>query len=119
MDVGPIAAGAVAGAVAGLLSSIVAPWVGWSIEKRREQRQHQRELIRRWRLMLAEWVEAGGPEASGDWYALRQQMSPEKQLEAFDTTTVLMGTADGRQGPPWKIVVEDEINRLEREWKLT
>ncbi len=45
----------ISGAFAGTVSTFVAPWVQWGIGKKRERRQHRRQLTR-----LSQLGQAGG-----------------------------------------------------------
>jgi hypothetical protein len=46
--------GAVAGIITGSIGSLFAPWANWRVEQRKQRLLYRRELIVKWRAMLAE-----------------------------------------------------------------
>src|SRR5437667_1750876 len=81
--------GGLTGVITGGIASIISPWANWGIEKRKEKLAYRRELIRKWRVMIAELYKISPmklpePKVFGDqiiqkpdWSSLQAHISPE------------------------------------------
>lgn len=56
----PWFAGAVAGLGSGTIAALVTPWAKWGVEKRRDRRRRQNELVDSWHAGLHMWAEDAG-----------------------------------------------------------
>jgi hypothetical protein len=118
-------AGAIAGAVTGTLTSVIAPWMNWTIEKRREERDHRRKLIANWRAMLAHYVESTRARdflTDHRFLTLRPLLTP-LVLTSLETVPDVdpRDLADGALGiaaDPDLELLAHEIDRIERQWGL-
>jgi hypothetical protein len=131
MDWGAITAGAVTGAVTGGIASLIAPWVQLAVENRRSLRRWREERIREWRSMLATYNRSGqavdleGLLNDRDFLSLRQHLDPEtlRRLETEsgteDKPAVVVLGATGIAANADLTLLAGEVDRLEREWKLS
>jgi len=110
----------------GVLGSIATAWNGWWIERHRQRIQARRDFVSSWRRDLVPLLHsepstnAGGERAKYAFMAhpsyatLRPHLTDElrKKLEGR-TIHAVVG------GPPFpRIAIMNEIERIEREWKL-
>jgi hypothetical protein len=121
MDWSSIVAGALAGLAAGVVGSLIAPWVQLAVENRRETRTHRRRSIEIWRAMVGRHMNSGtrviqtsttchcgvtfGPRSSSNWNRARTRSPSANGTEGISANSEISA-------------VTEEIDRLEREWKL-
>jgi hypothetical protein len=129
MDWGPIIAAAVTGLAAGVVGSLIAPWVQLAVENRRNLRERRQRLIDNWRAMLAKYhrpahVSLEGLVDDSDFLSLRQHLDPDltRRLETQSGTTekpvIIREGAQGIAVNADLVLLANEVDRLEREWKL-
>jgi hypothetical protein len=120
MDWTPVVAGAAAGLGTGVVGSLVAPWVQHAAESRRSREQHRAALIADWRDLIGRYL-AGGPvngppqiAKQSRWLSLRSHLSDETRglAESPPGSTHGIAAADTLRH------VSDEVDALERKWKL-
>lgn len=118
----------VAAFVSGLVTLIV-PWSAWGVEKRREARQHQRDLIKSWRAGLAAWDadQKGGVHTrpasfiKTDWYlTLRTYLKDSERMafEGMDEGSTLYLVTPAPLWHHFTPLVAAAIDRVEAEWRL-
>ena len=123
MDWGPIIAGAVAGLGSGAAASLGAPWVQHAVETRRAKIERRRALIDGWRDMIARNYSPGygdkGVLEDLAYPKLRGHLRDEVRRELEDPRTVIVGPdSPGIAESPVLATLSEEIDRIEREWKL-
>lgn len=108
---------AIVGLLAGTVGSLIAPWVHWSIEKRKSKIEYRREQIRKWREEInASDTNGVKPTDTAAYSAMRPYLDPELVKKLENALTIF---ASGGRGPNTKkLILLDEITRLEREWGL-
>ncbi|WP_330233975.1 hypothetical protein OHA40_16880 [Nocardia sp. NBC_00508] len=110
--------------VGGVIGSIGAPWTNWAIQKRKDDRQHQRDLVDKWRNGIAELV--SGQEANGlSWYeSLRPHLSAEliSKIEPGYGNRVIgipINPDRDHARPPEIRELLATVDQLEKEWGLS
>jgi hypothetical protein len=126
MDWGALAIAAVTGLAAGVVGSLIAPWVQLAVENGRNQQQQRRERINAWRRMLTTSRRVSRPVVDDpDFLSLRPHLDPEirRRLEMQSGTeenpAVVHLGAEGIAAVADLALVAGEVDRLERQWKLT
>ena len=118
---GQVAITVIVAFVTGAAGSLVAPWAQWSVENRRDQRLHDRALIRSWREGLAAY-EALDEDlfvtkkafVSTPWYGdLRRHLHEPEDIE--NCMTGLKGHTSGQRSPQ-AVALRAEIDRIEADW---
>lgn len=113
-----VAVTAGAALIGGAVGSLGTPWAQWSVEKRREVRKHQRDLIASWRDGVAEWEQEGGSWEvfTASWYG---SLSPYLSADVKGAVQgrVMMVGSERRLGLAQAL--EETINAKEREWGLS
>lgn len=106
------------------LGSVVTLGVQWSIEKRRDDRSHRRELLKTWRAGISAYESREDqtisltrrmPFLASEWYATLRPHLTDEARRRLESRTVMI-TAGGRDG--YVMTMHREVDRLEREWKL-
>jgi len=124
--------GAIAGLIAGVIGSLVAPWVQWTIEKRRNRQSYRRELIQRWRKIIAAQIGEETDIWDVEGFSHTAEYSTMKpHLSSASREWIEVSVAERRAlvkeagiGPWGNQVMEyrrrllDELARLEQEWGL-
>ncbi len=123
-----VIAGAVSGLGAGIVASLIAPWVQLAVERRRETRIHRRQLISHWRGLVARHHNPRKADShivdDPDFLSLRAHLRPEVRhrldLEPGTEARPLRVTTNvrGVRVNEDLDIITQEIDRLEREWKL-
>lgn len=109
-------------AVIGLVvGAIVGPYINWGIEKRKQKLAYRRELVAKWRAMLAEAATdelqrddtklVAILERHQDFYSLTNLVDSDYYQE-YRTRHASVGV------PVFHRYLADEISRIEREWDL-
>jgi hypothetical protein len=132
--------GAIAGIITGSISSLIAPWVNWGFENKKDRRNHRRQLVANWRREIVavmqnqksvQWkLENWTPDYHesiadrcelGDvlddlsiFYEIKPHLSPRTLNKLEDARK---GVWDSKVSNALESVLED-INRLEKKWKL-
>jgi hypothetical protein len=108
----------------GLITGVVAPHVAWGIEKKNQKLAYRRELIDKWRAMLAEAAQQDigrGKETEKllaflekhkDFYSLSPQLPSDNSYEAYYQRHASLSV------PVYLRYLTDEISRIEKEWDL-
>lgn len=112
--------GGISGLVAGVAGSLVAPWVHWGIEKRRDQRVARRELLRSAREYVASRRFGASQFSRQPEYArLKPYLSPEN-VRAIESDEEVRDQMDdpGQFLESTRAGVLEDLQRLEKEWKL-
>jgi hypothetical protein len=106
--------------IAGAIDSLVAPWANWRIEKRRQRLAARKEFI----AMARRAVEAGQDKAAFRETAIYSQLRSllsertRREIES-DTISIQITGGRGSGGKPYYVKhVLDELQALERKWKL-
>lgn len=110
------AIGGGAGLLTGAFSALIAPWAKWQVDKRRIVLEGRYALLTQWRTGVANYAKYGIGPVNEIWYEqLRPYMSSEarNRLEHERTVVVDGGAGRGKAG-----ILAEEIDRIEREWKL-
>lgn len=114
--------GAVAGIITGSIGSLFAPWANWGVEKRRLILEERRRKIGAWRRMLKEVAITRGSsgtlmellERQENYLSLTSYLSEDTKSEVRrNTGTIPDSTIDHGLN-----ILIDEVNRIEKEWKL-
>jgi hypothetical protein len=116
-----IVAGAFAGQLAGVVGSLIAPLVQLAVENRRETRTYRRRSIEMWRAMVGRHMSSGSRVIQGgDYVSLRGYLRPDilKRLEQSSYSITIRDGAEGISANSEISALTEEIDRLEREWKL-
>ena len=109
--------------VSGAIGSLFAPWANWGIEKRKQKLEYRKELIKRWRAMLAELAaqEIGTDDAKPlallekheDFYSLSNHIdSDSNPYGEYRKRKASLNT------PVFLRYLAHEISRIEKEWDL-
>jgi hypothetical protein len=114
--------GAVAGIITGSIGSLFAPWANWGIEKQKQKLAHRRELVAKWREMVAETSKQTGVNAElyihshKDYYSLL----PHLRKEGIKARTEAIRAVSVKPYPilPILMLILEDIDRIEREWDL-
>jgi hypothetical protein len=105
--------------VGGLITGVIAPYIAWGIEKRRTKLNDRRERIREWRkqIQIKEFNRESFRQTTG-YSTLRPYLS-KKALAQMESETILIQNG-GRVGGVnnLKPIIQDEISRIEKKWKL-
>lgn len=109
----------------GAVGGAVTPWAQYPIETRRSRQQQRSKLIAEWRAMVTTYLTDNpeGPEEMADsapWLSLRPHLTEgtRRLVEApGNTLTISTGTRGIAANHPLK-AVSNEIDALERKWKL-
>jgi len=112
--------GGVSGLLAGVVGSLVAPWVHWGIEKRRDRRTVQCDLLGVAR------QHAASREFGASWFAEQQVYARLKPHLSADVVHAIEDPEDARDqmDDPGQFreglrrEVLDELSRIERKWGL-
>jgi hypothetical protein len=116
---------AVTGLGSGAVGSIIAPWSNWGVEKRRDKLTARRNQIAAWRKMVGRYVgQPGGGDQiihDPDYASLRRHLKRERlaRLEHSGHSAVFKQGAQGISADDKLSAVSDQIDDLERKWKLT
>jgi hypothetical protein len=117
----------ISGLLGGGVASVVAPWSNWGVEKRKDDREYRRGLIRSWRIGIA--ALSSEKEALGtDWYeSLRPHLTGDEILKVEGEyvpprpRSVVVPADPGtpaRGRKPEIDLLARAVTRVEREWKL-
>lgn len=113
--------------ILGALGALVAPWTAWGVEKRRGRLNRRRQLIDFWRShLINQWdptfdqmTESGLKFTQKSSYlTLRPHLTPslrDKFSRIPDVLEIDVGLSDPLEN---KKILAEEINRIERAWKL-
>lgn len=116
LDIWTAAISSVGGLISGAIAGLAAPWTKWSIEKRRSDRQHKRALINSWREGLSITGHSLRDAMNSSWYeTLRPYLDPEVKKALESPRRAIVPPDNNRR---FKDLFTDEIDRIEREWKL-
>ncbi|QDL97650.1 hypothetical protein FLL57_10165 [Rhodopseudomonas palustris] len=116
----------VAPAAIGGAASILAPWANWGIERQRQRLARRQRLIDDWRRELIDnWnpgfdvvSESGrGFTTTSSYLSLRPYLQPDIRKK-FDPRPGVIAIEIGGDPGKAKRLIADEINRIERAWKL-
>lgn len=120
MDLATAALSVLTGTIGGVIGSLVAPFVHWGIEKRRDRRAAQRDLLDRARLFVGSGqFSAGGFQRSAEYSRLKAYLDPDlvRVIEHPDEARDQMDDPSEFYDAVRSSVL-DELTRVEREWKL-
>jgi hypothetical protein len=116
---------ALIGLISGVIGSMFAPWANWGIEKRRKKLEHRKELVAKWREMVAEVAAQAGQDAEKfnsivqnhkDYFSLAPHM--KFGIPARELGRIHAELAQKLLWNPHVIYFISEISRLEKEWDL-
>lgn len=104
-----------------VVGAIVGPYINWGIEKRKQKLAYRRELVRKWRAMLAEAAKEDLErddtrilailERHEDFYSLTNHVDSNHYPEYRKRHASL-------DVPVFHRYLADQISRIEREWDL-
>jgi len=102
----------VLGLLAGILGSLIAPWANWQIEKKKMRRNARRSTLAQLRTKIRVQVNTRRVLQENEYRSLRSHMHTDviNELEEGDPPYALQ-REDER-------LLLDELDRLERKWKL-
>jgi hypothetical protein len=107
-----------------IVGAIIGPYINWGIEKRKQKLAYRRELVAKWRTMLAE---AGNGdigrgketdkllaflEKHKDFYSLTPHLPTDDSYEKYYKRHASLSV------PVYHRYLTDEISRIEKEWDL-
>ena|SRR5712692_1144563 len=112
--------GGVSGLIAGVVGSLVAPWIHWGIEKRRDRRATQRDLLGAAREYVASKEFGASQFAKKPVYARLKPHLAADVVRAVENSEEVRDQMDdpGEFGEDLRRGVLDELTRIERKWKL-
>lgn len=77
---------AVIGLLAGVVGGITVAWVNWGIEKRKQKLTYRRELVAKWRKMIAMSTFAFEHRVSEDESTFADILERQSDFFSFETT---------------------------------
>ena len=112
--------GGVSGLVAGAIASLVAPWVHWGIEKRRDQREARRELLRSAQRYVSSRQFGVSQFARQPEYARLKPFLSQGHVRAIENDEEVRDQMDdpGEFRESLRAEVLDDLQHLERQWNL-
>jgi uncharacterized protein YnzC (UPF0291/DUF896 family) len=124
LELTPIIVASITGLGAGIIGSLVAPWAQWKIEEVRERTKERRKFLKSCRTLVSAELEKRDVfnshiTQSVEYSKLREFLSPELIKKIENTTTI--NTQIGGRGKGINNITPvllDEINKLEKKWKL-
>jgi hypothetical protein len=112
--------GGVSGLLAGVVGSLVAPWIHWGIEKRRDRRTTQRDLLSAAREYAASREFGASSFAKHAVYARLKPHFNTDVVRAVENPEDVQDQMDdpGEFRESLRREVLDELTRIEQEWGL-
>lgn len=122
----PVIVGAISG---GTIATLIAPWINWRIEKRKQKLAYKRELIAKWRVMLADAMKTWQQTDRGidglnkviellyrdpSFYSLMPYLSLET-VQSMDHPRAVIQNAEI---PGLLIRISHDITNIESNWDL-
>lgn len=113
-----IAVPAITGLIAGTVGSIIAPWVNWGIEKRKLRFAAKQKLIADTRRLLESPPNKETFRDSSIYSQLRPFLTDATRKIIEDDIIYVNLGGRGAGANNYKVLVLDELNLLEKDWKL-
>jgi hypothetical protein len=113
---------ALIGIFGGGIGSLFAPWANWGIEKRKQKLAHRRELVAKWREMVAETSKQIGVDVELYIHSHKDYFSLLPHLKSGGAKARMKLISETMQRPyvitPALVYILEEIARIERKWDL-
>src|SRR5438132_10375429 len=107
------------GLLSGAVGSLIAPWVNWGVEKRREKLKYRREVIHRCRERIdSPDFTKQSFRATLEFRYLKRFMSKDDIRNIEADTAFLVPQQDENSVLPYRRILHDAVERLEKDWDL-
>lgn len=110
---------AIAGLISGTIASLIAPWVKWGIEKRKLKREYQIKMINEWKdIILRADFDRRNLLSNPSYGVLSSLLRKEVKEELERPSNHITVMMDSPVSDHDKIMLIQEVGRIEREWDL-